>query len=482
MKILKIFLILSPIWIVLICMLKPTFDDWTYFTTPWSIVWNDCNLIEAFMPYAGYWRPFDMLYGWLLSFYPPAYPIANHIMVAIGHIGNAIILYHFSTKMIKTEHGRNISVLFFVLSPGILGTVTGIDTLNQTWACLSGMLSIESYMFLSGRKRILLWLICVVVATMWKENGIAFAIIGPLLAWGWEKENTKQLIKAWIKAIVICIVYFAVRYALRNDNVEIKPDYFDFSLGRRLKNFGVFLGITFIPLDYVSLYFKPLRNWFVVAVTAMLATPLILHIFWQGRTLIKSRKFIALAISILAAASPHLLTLFTAMHSYAALPIAALSIGWMADKVQSDKLLKLLTVTFAISCIFINLHHWIEAYKSGVMGDRMAQQGMDELNSHTATPVDSVFTISVYQGEPKYSSFCVIPVDAFAWGCSLLGKTYGQWPLHTEDYSIDYPSQQQIDSIAHDARSHGYKNILLVRGDSVKYYPYTLNSNATSSR
>ncbi len=470
MKALKTFLILSPLWVVMICALKPTFDDWTYFTTPWYLVMNDCSLSEALMPYGSYWRPFDVLCGWILSFCPSAFPIANHIIVAVGHICNTIVLYHIGTKMLNTRHGREIAIIFFVLSPGMIAAVTGIDTLNQTWACLFGMLSIDAYLFLSGRKRIVLWLICVILATLWKENGIAFAIIGPLLAWGWKKENSRQMIRAWAIAIVICIGYFAARYALRNENVEVNSLYLNFSLSQQLRNIAMFVGMTFIPLDYVSLYFKPLRNWLVVALTATFAIPLIVYLFWQGRKLVKSRKFIALAISILAAASPHLLTLFTAMHSYAALPIVALALGWVADDVQTDKPLKQLTVAFALSCTFISLHHWHKAYKSGMIGEKMSKQGIEELCAHTTVPVDSVFTISIYEGQSKYSSFCVIPVDAFGWGYSLLNKTNAQWPLHLSDHSVDFPTQQQIDSIAHDARCHDYKHILLVRGDSVKYY------------
>ena len=53
-----------PFFLLLVCMLLPTFDDWTYMTTPYFGDWFSA---ERVLPNQNYWRPFDALFGSVLG-------------------------------------------------------------------------------------------------------------------------------------------------------------------------------------------------------------------------------------------------------------------------------------------------------------------------------------------------------------------------------------------------------------------------------
>lgn len=84
-------------------------------------------------------------------------------------------------------------------------------------------------------------------------------------------------------------------------------------------------------------------------------------------------RFAALVVCLLISVSPHLVTIFTAMHPYAGLSMASLMIGYMTDKSEHIILIKRLLPFFILSCLFIDWHHWQKSYESGLIGKRMAE-------------------------------------------------------------------------------------------------------------
>ena len=155
----------------------PTFDDFTYFTAPYPK-----SLSERLIPFGSYWRPFDALFGYFIERHVGLFPLANHLCVFAGHIGNTFLLYRLLERLKVGPLARNFGLLYFYMAPGVLGTVLDIDSLNQTYSLLFDLMGLLCFVTLEGRWRLVGWIACTYVATLFKENGIMWFVITPLLA------------------------------------------------------------------------------------------------------------------------------------------------------------------------------------------------------------------------------------------------------------------------------------------------------------
>ena len=66
------------------------------------------------------------------------------------------------------------------------------------------------------------------------------------------------------------------------------------------------------------------------------------------------------------------------------------------------------------------------------MGRQMGIQAV----SKTGSPVQRVSIIYINTGERRYSSFCCIPYEAFAWGNTAIYQTGYQWPNDFQYHEI----------------------------------------------
>lgn len=151
------------------------------------------------------------------------------------------------------------------------------------------------------------------------------------------------------------------------------------------------------------------------------------------------------------------------MHTYAGLGMAALIVAFLADRSRRPAALRILFTLYVISSIFIDIHHWHKAYRSGLMGQDMGRQAIEK----TGHPVDKAYSISVRDDEKKYSSFCVLPSDAFGWGHAAFAATGYKWPRVFGDTAIHVTDMHLVDSIADHAVKEGYDKVWLVHGDTV---------------
>lgn len=453
-------LLVSPLFLWGIIFLLPTFDDWTYFTTPFYDFGSDFT--NRLIPRFTYWRPWDCIFGYILSLKPSLFPALNHIAVYTAHIGSCICVYHIGKLLRFNNLACNISTLFFFISPAMLGTVLGVDSLNQAYSEFWGLLATWFYLRKRDNLHTILWLLSTIIATFAKENGITFFVIPQILAWGFNRITLRQAIKDTILAIICIAIYFFARIMLKNPEVYINEEYFENTISRKLKNFGVFIGMTWIPLDYVSLIHKPCRNLVIVAITMALGMPFILYLFTKQRKYIISKASLCIIICFLAAASPHLVTLFTAMHPYASLSMASLLVAYLIDKYTGNRrVIIALFAMYLINSLFVDYHHWIKSYQSGLTGERMACKVIDEAK---ACP-KNVYLIYLEQGETKYSSFCVIPYDAFGWGNAVRFKTHLQWPKDIEYQTIYDNSAATLRKCISEAKA--YDGIWYVHGDTI---------------
>ena len=460
-------LIASPFLLWAICLLLPVHDDWTYFTTPYYDFGPYFK--NRLLPWGGYWRPWDGLFGYVLSLCPTLFPTLNHVVVFTGHIANMLAVYFICRNLGFKQFACNIAAVFFFISPATLGTVLGIDSMNQTYSSLWGLLATLFYIKGQNVGNVTAWLICASIAVLSKENGITFFVIPQLLAWGFGKVTLRRAVKDTSIAIFVVIVYFAAHALLDNGVDEVNEEYLDFSLGRKLKNFGVFIGMTWIPLDYVSLFYKPSRNVWVVTATLAASMPFLLYMIWHRPKALSGKRSLCIILCILAAASPHLATIFSAMHPYAGLGMAAVLVAHLADGMENRQLLHRLFVIFCVSCIFVDCHHWLKAYESGITGNGIAEYILE----HTKNPPLKVRIINIDNGEKKYSSFCVIPYEAFGWGLSVRYKNGQKWPKEMSDTTIVAQDKKGIGDATKKAFDDGCDAVWKINGTKV----YILNNN-----
>lgn len=454
-------LIISPFILYALTFLLPTFDDWTYFTTPYHNFGD--IFVNRLLPNLSYWRPWDALFGYILSCFPSLFPLLNHIAVYTAHLGCCFIVWLIGKQLNFNDISRFLCTFFFFVSPAMLGTILGIDSLNQAWAQFWGLLSTYFYLSNGIRYKKQLWLLCVTIGIFSKENAIVFFAIPPIIAYSFNYLSLKKVFTDYGYAIVVTVVYIIARTILTDNESQINEEYFDNSITLKIKNIATLLGMTWVALDYISLIYAPCRNLLMVFITLFLSSPFIIYVFWNQRKHIPTKPFLGLLLCFFIAASPHLATIFSSMHPYASLGMASLMLGLLMDKFKLYKTLTILFLLFLLSCIFIDSHHWYKSYESGLTGKKMGKEAIEK----TYPPTDSLGIITVKRGEPKYSSFCVIPADAFGWGSAAFAETEYKWPHYIDNNIVESMDCNRINELADSCVAVGFKRVWLVHGDTV---------------
>ena len=170
-----------------------------------------------------------------------------------------------------------------------------------------------------------------------------------------------------------------------------------------------------------------------------------------------------LLLCVLIAAAPHLATVFTAMHAYGLMPLMVLLWALIITRLPRKPLLLSLMTVSLFTMSLIALHHWHETYLSGLRQERISKQALHALGE----PVDSIFSINIVDGYRKYSTFCVRPTDAFAWGNSVQLRTSYRWPQTWEDVSIPEKQRSRVPEIADSAYRAGFQKVLLIEHETV---------------
>jgi hypothetical protein len=224
--------------------------------------------------------------------------------------------------------------------------------------------------------------------------------------------------------------------------------------------------LTFCSADFISLFHRPSLNLPFLLFTGICGVPFILLLILKKGKFITTRKGLVLVAAMLVAASPHLLTLFSTMHAYASLGLAALLMAYLLTQVCRDD--KLYLITFALyllSAIMVDSRHYIKSYESGMTGYRMAE----DVIRQARRPAQSAWTIHVDRGEAKYSSFCVTPFDAFGWGNAVYFHTRHQWPKKLGDETLGASTTPTaLDRMVKRRLAEGYDQVWIVEGDRVK--------------
>ena len=445
----------APLALLLLCQLQPTFDDWTYYTVPQT----EPLTLQNLLPDGNYWRPFDVLFGHFLGLDYQFFPSLNHLFILLGHILNTLLVYKILQWFRVSTLSRNLSVIFFYLSSGILGTVLNIDSLNQVYSLLWGLLALYSYISLSGYRKLILWLLCSLLSVFAKESGYIWFVCPPFIVWSMGKERFNRALKHLLCGCSLFVLYLVCRFLLTDSFHFENNVYMDFTIIRLLRNLGLLLGMTFYPIDYASLIHPQHRHLTVVVVTGFLPLPFIWLLLRSCRL---QKPLVILLLSIFAGAFVNLMTVFTLMHCYAVLPFVAVMIALLCERIKNKRALILSALLYLLTAAFTLFHHGYASWLSGKMGERMAKSIVSQCNR----PVNKVMLIHLDKGETKYSSFWVIPFEAFGWGYSVRQQTGYQWPKTILNEEIT--DKRQLKSLLPKAEKAGCDGVWYAEGEQVK--------------
>ena len=453
-----------------VCGILPTFDDFTSLQSPWQVQIAD----EGYFFSDAVRRPFDYLLGLLVGYFPSLFPTLNHVLIMLGHAVSALIVYALCRRLNMNLTATNIATLFFFFSPASLGATLACDGFNQTFAQLWGLMALWLYL----TKHNHLWVACVVMAALSKENGLAWAVVPPIFAYGFCLTDRRTALRHVGIGLVVALVYFAVYFTIYRSGVlgiEYSEEYSQGSWLSHLKDFVQLMVYTWLPIDYVSAIYPPSRNWVLVAITALLALPFLLLLVSQCRKP-KMRHLLTLVVCFFIIASPHLVTLVSIMHNYAALSMAALLVACLITEPATSKTVAdgsavsskpaALFTLFLAACLMTDVHHYLSARESGQLGRQLALQAI----SQAPKPLERAFCISIdNEAEPRYSNFCVRPVDAFGWGLSVRHYSHYRWTTSISEIKLPDYDRQQVKALADSALHSGNDAVWVVghRRDSL---------------
>lgn len=422
-------ILLLPVLLDMVLLILPTHDDWAGTTTP---DFTPFFTKEHFFFYGYHWRPFDTWIGYLVGRNPQLlYPALNHILVVFGHFLSAVALFKVLLVLGFNKRIINVSTLFFFIVPATMATVTAIDSQNQVYALVIDLVAFLFYIH-HNKFKYCFWPILIFLATLFKENGLMWALICPVLAFGFDLIDKKTLKKDLVVGLGIMIAY-ALIIVIQPKDIIIHPEY-EPGILKIVKNFVKFLFSSLITVDYIYLLHQPSRKLLLAIVSFLFALPFLYIVFIRQWQLFRIQKMWCTVICLLIAVGPHLLTTFSMMHTYAGLAFITIMIAYsMSTYKGQQKTVMCSFGLFLIVSVAIDIHLIDASIKSGQIGKQMAREAIQK----TGEPVNKVYVIIIKDDYPKLSSFCVIPNEAFGWGIAAQYETDYQWPEVIQDTTIE---------------------------------------------
>lgn len=420
----------------------PSYDDWSTLSSPNF----DADWAKFFLPYGSVWRPFDALMGYVVGAAPQLFPALNHVCIVFGHLLGAILVMKLSQLLGFGRAAQFVATIFFWISPCMLGTVLSCDSLNQTYSQMWGMAAVWFYLSVKGRGRYAAWAACVMLAALSKDNGIAWAVVPPVLAFAFGRENMRSASRHLLFGVAIAVAYGCIRIALPSTEYY-NPDYHTFLLAKKIKEIAIFVGYTWVAADYVSIVHAASRCLPLAALTLVLSLPFVYMMFVRSPRLWLTRRFAGLAVCIIIVMSPHLLISLSVMNTYAGLGMSALLVAFVADHTERHhpSLLRTAFAMYVAAALITDIHHWYKAYTTAAVGRDMAREAIRLAEK----PVRNAYCVITDDDQKKFSSFCVLPQDAFgAQAAAVAHETQYKWPLHAEDTIIPRDHAHEARTIA----------------------------------
>ena len=427
---------LTPLLFWAAIQILPTFDDWTGTTSP---SFEPLFRKENFFFYGYHWRPFDCIAGYISGLNPQLlYPAFNHCCVVLGHLLCALAVFFLTGTLGFGRRARNIATAFFFIVPATMATVLSVDGFNQEYALFFDIMAFLAYL----KGKYIRWILLIFLATLFKENGLMWAFISPVLAYGFDRIDRKTLRRDLLIGIGIALCY-AIAIYVQPKEMYIHEEYVP-SVMNVIKSFVKFLFTSFITVDYIYLLHIPSRN-LLLALLSWLPTLPLLYIILRQKGMWREKRTWCIIISLLISAAPHIFTVYSMMHAYGGLVFVTLllcnaqSIEERGERREEREMLcgsKFFTFHFSLfllTSLAIDTHLWHASVESGLLGKEMAVQAVKK----TGKPVKDVFLIIIDEEYPKTSSFCVTPYEAFGWGLAAIHETNYKWPEMISDTLLE---------------------------------------------
>lgn len=467
----------------------PIGDDFSYFTAPYPK-----DLHERLFPFGSWWRPFDALLGHFMEGHIQLFPLVNHIVIYGFHLINTFIVFFLLRLLSKSWTATNTATLLFYISPAMLGTVFDTDGMNQVGSLCFNMLGWIAYLryttlynrkdiYSKARRYLPLagWIVLTWLATLFKENGITWFVVAPLLAWSIGKANNRLTVYNVVVGLGAALLYAVVRLSLPRYGIwnEAYAMMTPFGLVKSL--YKMFSSLLF-PVDNIYLMFN--HNYLATAVSFLLASPLFVFLLAHARK--QDLKFIAgICLCVFIALSPHLITQFSNMHVYGATVLMAVLWAYLIDNLPRRRSVQrqyYACLLCSVLTIFaIDAHHIEAKYQSGQKMLRMGNEALSILSKHFSIKAggnDRILSISLIDTSYKYSTFCANAGDAFCWGNSVEMLTGYTWPKEWGDTAVDYthdmlkPLQcKSLQRIAEKAYNEGYDAVITVGDHGMALFP-----------
>ena len=441
----------------------PTYDDWssTPGPNPSPFTWS------LLLPMNSYWRPLENIYGYLIAHHRWLMPWLPHVLVITGHYIGCCYVYKLC-RLLFPDNGMPafVATTSFWLSVGAIATTTACDGMSQTWTHTIGIIALYGHLHsVRLHQNTHRWLLIVALATIVKENGIAWAVAIPVVGYGFALTDRKTAMRHALWGVLFAIAYTVVHFSIPTaTDYSLYTGYFQFSMPRFFRGLALLLTFTWLPLDYAHLLHAPHRNLLLVLVSALLIAPFLWLTYGKRLYILFSRPALCILVAFFIVTGLHLITIFSLMHVYAGLGMAALLLGWFVSHVRPSRGYLIAFLLFVLDSAVIDLLHCHAAYQSGLLGRKLSQQAVGSV-SH---PVDRAILMVVDHGEPRYSNFYVIPAETFDNGNGILWETCYRWPHTIDMISVTDDSlriQAVVDSVRH--VSH-YDCIWLLRDNSIE--------------
>ena len=440
-------------------LILPTFDDWNTLSSPNF----DPEWTKYFLSFTSVWRPFDAAFGYLYSLCPGWYPRLSHLVIMAGHLVNTWLVCLLCRQLSTGRQARAIATTLFYLSPCVAATVWACDALNQTYSQLWGLLAVVVYLRTKGWQRYLSWFVLVFMAVLSKENGLAWAVVPPIVEWGmkggYKREQLQSLFLRMLFGLLIAGIYAAIRLSLPHTG-DYNPDYQTFDIVRKVKEVGMLLVNTTMAVDLISILHAPSRNLLTGVATVALSLPFLWLGYLRRPQLYFTPKGLSLTASAVIVVSPNLLLSLSMMNAYASLGMAAVLTAYLIDSQKQKRAIGYAFLLYLLSALAVEVHAWYCSWQSGLMGRELSQ----EVIRKTGEPVDRVSFIIVEDDYPKFSSFCVVPSDAMGWGFEVQHENRYQWPREVVQVRVgSETTDTEIDSLAQRAFDDGYDCVWTIR-------------------
>ncbi len=440
----------------------PTYDDWYTLSSPN----RDPDWQKFFLPYGSVWRPIDALMGYVAQD-AHAFPLYNHIITVTAHLLSGLMVWALARRLFRNDAAVNMAAALFCVSPCMLATVFACDAINQSLSLMFGMAATLMFVTVRHKVRYVLWPLLVWLAALAKDNGIAWAVVPPLVALLTEQNTTRTVCRRLAYGVSMAIVYGAVRLSLPYTVIP-NPEYSTFSLLKKLREVAMLLGYSFVPIDWMSLLCAQARQLWPLILSLCLTIGAYITLLPSLKSTMKDRRTWVLAAVFVVVLSPNLLITLSMMNAYAGLCFAAMLVAMLMEKSEASKnAIFHITVSILLAALLVDCHHKDEAQSTSQKGIEMAKAVNEQCRERQ--PFDEVFCVSVTPTERKYSSFHVLPVDAFSNGQAVLWLNNYRWPMRIEEAYVEAGEQKEALRLAHEAVDHGgYRYAWVVENDKVK--------------